>query len=58
MIREIRYGNARLKDIAESSGAPRDVLTSRLRKLEQGGVIERRLYSERPRRYEYLLTDA
>jgi hypothetical protein len=34
------------------------VLTARLRKLEQAGVIERRLYREHPPRYEYLLTDA
>jgi DNA-binding HxlR family transcriptional regulator len=58
VIREMRYGNTRFKDIAAATGAPRDVLTSRLRKLEQGGVIERRLYSERPPRYEYLMTDS
>jgi DNA-binding HxlR family transcriptional regulator len=34
------------------------VLTARLRKLEQAGVIERRQYSQRPPRHEYLLTDA
>jgi DNA-binding HxlR family transcriptional regulator len=58
VAREIRYRHTRFQDIAASTGAPRDVLTSRLRKLEQAGVIERRLYSERPPRYEYLLTDA
>jgi len=34
------------------------VLTARLRKLEQAGVIERRQYSQRPPRHEDLLTDA
>jgi len=34
------------------------VLTARLRKLEQAGVIERRRYCEHPPRYEYLLTVA
>jgi len=34
------------------------VLTARLRKLEQAGVIERRRYSEHPPRYEYLVTPA
>ena len=56
--REIRYGHTRFQDIAMSTGAPRDVLTARLRKLEQAGVIERRQYSQRPPRHEYLLTDA
>jgi DNA-binding HxlR family transcriptional regulator len=58
VAREIKYGNTRFKDLADSTGAPRDVLTSRLRKLEEWGVVERRRYSERPPRYEYLLTAA
>jgi len=58
VARELRYGLTRFQDIAASTGAPRDVLTARLRKLEQAGVIERRLYSEHPPRYEYLLAEA
>jgi DNA-binding HxlR family transcriptional regulator len=58
VVREIRYGNTRFKDIAAATGAPRDVLTARLRKLEAAGVLVRRQYSERPPRHEYLLTDA
>jgi DNA-binding HxlR family transcriptional regulator len=58
VARELRYGLTRFHDIAAGPGAPRDVLTARLRKLEQAGVIERRRYSEHPPRYEYLLTDA
>jgi DNA-binding HxlR family transcriptional regulator len=58
VAREIRYGNTRFNDIAAGTGAPRDVLTRRLRSLEQAGVIERRRYSDRPARHEYLLTDA
>ena len=58
VAREIRYGNTRFNDIAAGTGAPRDVLTRRLRALEQAGVIERRPYSERPLRHEYVLTDA
>jgi DNA-binding HxlR family transcriptional regulator len=34
------------------------VLTARLRKLDQAGVIERGRYSEHPPRYEYLVTPA
>jgi DNA-binding HxlR family transcriptional regulator len=58
VAREIRYGHTRFQDIATGTGAPRDVLTARLRKLEQAGVIERRQYSEHPPRHEYLLTNA
>lgn len=58
VAREIRYGNTRFNEIAAGTGAPRDVLTRRLRGLEQAGVIERRRYCERPPRYEYVLTDA
>ena len=58
IAREIRYGNTRFNDIAAGTGAPRDVLSRRLRELEQAGVIERRPYSERPPRHEYLLTEA
>jgi DNA-binding HxlR family transcriptional regulator len=58
VAREIRYGNRRFTDIVAGTGAPRDVLTSRLRKLERAGVIERRKYSDRPERHEYLLTAA
>jgi DNA-binding HxlR family transcriptional regulator len=58
VAREIRYGHTRFEDILGSIGAPRSVLAARLRKLEDGGIIERRQYSERPPRFEYLLTDA
>src|SRR6202048_916108 len=38
--REIRYGHTLFQDIAMSTGAPRDVLSARLRKLAQAGVLE------------------
>jgi hypothetical protein len=34
------------------------VLTARLRRLEEVGVLERRQYSEHPPRFEYHLTEA
>ena len=58
VVREMRYGITRFQDLARTTGAPRDVLTARLRKLEASGIITRRRYSDRPPRYEYLLTDA
>lgn len=57
-MRELFYGNHRFDRIARNTGAPRDRLTARLRALEEAGVIERRLYQERPARYEYHLTRA
>jgi DNA-binding HxlR family transcriptional regulator len=56
VVREIGYGNTRFQEIAARTGAPRDVLTARLRKLEEAGILERRAYSDYPPRYDYLLT--
>ena len=56
VVRELFLGVRRFNDIAANTGAPRDILTARLRRLEELGVIERREYSERPPRYEYRLT--
>jgi DNA-binding HxlR family transcriptional regulator len=57
-LREIGYGVHRFARIAGYTGASRDLLADRLRKLEAAGVIERRQYSEHPPRYEYHLTEA
>ena len=57
-VREIAFGNKRFDAIAKNTGAPRDRLAARLRTLETAGVVERRLYSEHPPRYEYELTQA
>jgi DNA-binding HxlR family transcriptional regulator len=58
VIREIAYGVHRFNDIRANTGAPREMLAARLRKLEAAGVIVRRRYKERPPRDEYVLTDA
>ncbi|MCY7344569.1 MAG: helix-turn-helix transcriptional regulator [Pseudonocardia sp.] len=57
VLRELVFGTHRFDGIAQATGAPRDLLTKRLRTLEGAGLIERRRYSERPPRFEYLLTD-
>jgi DNA-binding HxlR family transcriptional regulator len=57
-VREIGYGVHRFARIAGYTGASRDILADRLRKLEAAGVIERRQYSEHPPRHEYHFTDA
>src|ERR1700742_2891038 len=57
-VREMAYGVHRFARIAAYTGASRDILADRLRKLETAGIIERRQYSEHPPRYEYHLTEA
>jgi DNA-binding HxlR family transcriptional regulator len=57
-IREIFYGNHRFDQIVRNTGAPRDRLAARLRALTTAGVLERRMYQERPQRFEYHLTAA
>ncbi|WP_207213013.1 helix-turn-helix domain-containing protein [Mesorhizobium sp. Pch-S] len=56
VVRELFYGPQRFTDIARHTGAPRDILAVRLRKLEEHGVLTRVPYSEHPPRYEYRLT--
>jgi DNA-binding HxlR family transcriptional regulator len=58
VIRELAFGVHRFDAIACNTGAPRDVLTNRLRRLEAAGVVERRQYQERPVRFGYHLTRA
>jgi DNA-binding HxlR family transcriptional regulator len=58
VIRELAFGVHRFDDIARNTGAPRDILTSRLRRLESAGVVEKRQYQERPPRFGYHLTPA
>jgi DNA-binding HxlR family transcriptional regulator len=58
VIREIDLGVRRFNDIQQRTGAPRQILTARLRKLETSGVVERRQYTATPPRYEYELTAA
>ena len=55
---ELGYGVYQFNDIQANTGAPRDRLATRLRELEEAGLVTRRRYSERPPRDEYLLTSA
>jgi DNA-binding HxlR family transcriptional regulator len=58
VVRELSFGVHRFNDIQANTGAPRDRLATRLRELEDAGLITRRRYSERPPRDEYRLTSA
>lgn len=57
IVRELFLGVRRFDEIQADLGIARNVLQARLRRLLDQGVLERRLYQERPPRYEYLLTD-
>lgn len=57
-VREAFLGNRRFDDMVRRTGASRDTLAARLRTLVDGGVLERRPYSEHPERFEYHLTSA
>jgi DNA-binding HxlR family transcriptional regulator len=56
IIRDLLLGLHRFDELQESLGIARNVLTDRLNRLVDEGVLERVLYSERPERYEYHLT--
>ena len=58
IVREALLGDHRFDEMQRRTGAPRDILAARLKKLVAAGVLERRLYQERPSRYEYHLTEA
>lgn len=52
------HGPRRYQDFQESlTGVAPNTLSARLKELEADGLISRRLYSERPPRLEYQLTD-
>ncbi len=58
VLREVFFGVRRFDAIARNTGAPRDILASRLRRLVEAGVLEKVPYSERPARFEYCPTAA
>jgi DNA-binding HxlR family transcriptional regulator len=57
LLRELRMGNDRFDGLQAQTGMSSNLLTRRLKVMEQNGLIERRLYQERPRRHAYELTD-
>jgi DNA-binding HxlR family transcriptional regulator len=57
VVREIFHGRRKFSEMQKSLGVARNVLTSRLQRMVDEGILERRPYSERPERYEYFLTE-
>ena len=57
ILREAFYGVARFDDFQANLGIATNTLTRRLNDLVAGGLLERRMYNEKPPRHEYVLTD-
>jgi DNA-binding HxlR family transcriptional regulator len=57
IIRDVFLGLRRFDEIQGNLGIARNVLQVRLTRLVDEGVLERRLYQERPPRHEYRLTE-
>jgi len=59
VVAALQAGPLRFTDLSRSvSGIASNVLAERLRRLEAGGLVASRTYSERPPRVEYRLTEA
>jgi DNA-binding HxlR family transcriptional regulator len=57
VIRDLFLGRHRFEEFQESLGIASNVLSQRLATLVDEGIVERRIYSEHPERFEYRLTE-
>lgn len=57
ILRDAGFGSTRFDQFAEGLGIAPNMLTRRLESLVEAGLMERRLYAEKPPRHEYVLTD-
>ena len=58
IVRDLFMGKTRFKEfLASSPGLPSKLLSDRLKKIEEHGLVERVVYSQHPLRAEYRLTD-
>ena len=56
LLRDCFLGIRRFEQFQERLGVTRQILSDRLRRLVEQGVLSRELYQERPPRHEYRLT--
>jgi len=56
VLRELFSENHRFEEIQAQTGATPQMVAARLKSLEAEGLVERRLYHERPARHDYHLT--
>jgi DNA-binding HxlR family transcriptional regulator len=57
VLRECCYGVRRFEDFQRNLGIGRNILTQRLNRLVDEGLLERRRYHDHPVRHEYVLTE-
>jgi len=57
VLRDAMFGRKRFEDFQVGLGVPRAILARRLARLVEEGLMEKVLYQERPKRYEYHLTE-
>ena len=57
IVRDAFYGVRRFEDFQRSLGLARNVLSRRLNRLIEAGIMERRPYEAHPPRHEYVLTE-
>src|SRR4051794_9721287 len=57
ILRDAFYGLTRFDEFQTSLGIAPNILTRRLNALVEAGLLKRRRYSQRPPRYEYVLTE-
>src|SRR5258708_37826358 len=57
ILREVFLGIRRFDQMQQHLGAARNILADRLRTLVDHGILEQRLYQERPPRPEHPLTE-
>ena len=57
ILRDVAYGVRRFGEIQEDLGISANVLADRLEALVGEGILETRVYRERPRRSEYVLSE-
>ena len=56
ILREAFFGRSRFDEFIAELGIPSNTLTRRLQDLVDGGLLEKKLYNERPPRYQYVMT--
>lgn len=58
IVRDLFKGKRRFNEFLESpEKIPTNILANRLKTMEEVDIIERKIYSQRPPRYEYALTE-